>query len=206
MEELNELEQAILQYEVDRVGRQTILNQIATAKPKVPIQDEGRFGFEYECCYTIKLKIDRDTNHLLFKRIIDEINKKENYIPDTIKKENCVTMPNNFLGNYTEYWHKEKYIKVVCSFFEKEVLERYLKTKKLKRSFNVNKATQRYICKQCNLKYKLGEMGECQSCLLTAAFYQLGDKQVCVMCFKHQFRDVYNVCMVCRDNIGPIYL
>lgn len=54
--------------------------------------------------------------------------KKDPYRTKTVKENNVIHEKNNFLGNYTEYWHKQdeqnkNYIRCIAIFTKKETIE-----------------------------------------------------------------------------------
>ncbi|HLJ30999.1 MAG TPA: hypothetical protein VKU36_01050 [Candidatus Babeliales bacterium] len=129
---LGKIEKQIFLREVDRIGKKAALLQIQKTKDPKPL--EGKFcGFTIYPCFVITSQFRPKSDDPLATLIFDTIarkEKEEGYIPEQIKKTNnngChITLPNNRIENYTQYWHKEdkigKYIELQSKFTDKERL------------------------------------------------------------------------------------
>lgn len=131
---LGKIEKQIFLREVKRIGKKVALLQIKKTKdPQLCIKND-KCRLMLFPCFTITTHIKNQTTDALYKLIITKIKEKEaknGYIPEHIQKTTSTAvssiMPNNFLENYTCYWHKKDhtnipYIELLSNFNDKKSL------------------------------------------------------------------------------------
>lgn len=131
--QFNEIEKQIFLKEVNRIGKEAALQQIQNTKDPERIDDGLRCAIRFYPCFIITSQF-RPSSHdslttLVMQTIADQ-EKKNGYIPEHIKKSNhlgiSITMPNNFLGKYSRYYHKKDqngtYIELKSTFDDKQSL------------------------------------------------------------------------------------
>lgn len=140
--QLTEMEKLIFLDKVNELGREAILNIIEkpTKSKKTIKNNKPTKNNEEIPCLIITTKIRKDQTDELATLIINSIQKQETvygYVPEQKfeKKDGGghLTLPTNYLGNYTRYWHKEdtkgEYIELHSTFTYKpslmEVLNNY---------------------------------------------------------------------------------
>jgi hypothetical protein len=130
---LSDIERLIVRNKIDKIGKDTILDMIHTPRNSSDTHNE------FTQLPTVT-KIRKNKTDCLSLSIIDAIQeqeKKHKYIPEQIseKKDGVwhITIPTNYFGNYTRYWHKKdskgEYIELHSSFTYKpalmEVIDEY---------------------------------------------------------------------------------
>ena len=123
---LTQLEKLILFYKIQKIGKNVVLEMIEVTNDNSNRTDESK-GLPTRT----KIRKNRDDHFAI--SIINAIKaqeKKYGYIPAQIseKKDGVwhITIPTNYLGNYTRYWHKEDnkgaYIELYSAFMYKPAL------------------------------------------------------------------------------------
>ena len=140
--QLSEMEKLIFLHKVNELGREAILNIIEkpTKSKKNTKNNEDIKNNEEIPCLIITTKIRKDQTDELATFIMNLIQQQETkygYVPEqkSEKQDDVwhITMPTNYLGNYTCYWHKVdnkgEYIELHSTFTYKpslmEILNNY---------------------------------------------------------------------------------
>lgn len=124
--QLNEIEKLIVWLKMQKISKKTTLDMLQ------PITDRGYTKDESKTFPTLT-KIRKNSSDTLSLFIIQAIKEQEEeygYVPEQIseKKDGVwhITIPTNYLGNYTRYWHKKdskgEYIELYSSFIYKPAL------------------------------------------------------------------------------------
>jgi hypothetical protein len=131
---LGPIEKQIFFKEVERIGKKAALRQIKETKDSKLDTRDDRCHLTLFPCFTLITHVnpqEKDAFSQLVVKTIKEKEEKKGYIPEHIEKITPngvqVTMPNNFIENYTRYWHKKNhqnipYIELLSSFTDKKVL------------------------------------------------------------------------------------
>lgn len=104
--QLNEIEKLIVWFKIKKISKEMVLNMIA---------DSTDTKNESKCLPTLtKIRKNRTDDFATFIiNAIQEQEKEYGYVPEQIsKKKNGVwhiTIPTNYIGNYTRYWHKNDF-------------------------------------------------------------------------------------------------
>lgn len=125
-DQLNEIEKLIVLHKVKKLSKPTCLNMIEQKKDHQDITYEAQ-------CFPTNTKIYKSQTDNFALLIINSIKAQESeygYVPKQIseKKDGVwhITIPNNYLGNYTQYWHKKdhkgEYIELHSTFTHKPSL------------------------------------------------------------------------------------
>ncbi len=115
---LNWRDQQIFLYEIERVG-------IKDMKEQLGISYQTKHNFEYlHCLIIVELKLYPSHKNVLTKILYEAVAMKEN-------AKNYIPNQDNFLSDYTQYWHEEDdnkdyYIRYKSIFTEQKELEKIL--------------------------------------------------------------------------------
>jgi hypothetical protein len=121
---LSEIEKLIVWNKIKKLGKETILDMIHIDNPN--IHDE----FTNLPTLTKIRKNKTDYLSLSIISTIEQQEKEHTYAPEqiSVKKDGVwhITLPNNYFGNYTRYWHKKdsrgEYIELYSLFTYKPAL------------------------------------------------------------------------------------
>ncbi|HSC25481.1 MAG TPA: hypothetical protein VLB80_04680 [Candidatus Babeliales bacterium] len=131
---LGNIEKQIFLREVSRISKKSALHAIKTTPNPTPITDGVRLGYRSYPCFTITSQFrTTQTNDQLARLVIATITQKDQkrpYMPKAIENLDqfgyCVIGANNYLDNYTQYWHETDdegpYIKLISMFTDKQSL------------------------------------------------------------------------------------
>jgi hypothetical protein len=123
---LSEIEKLIVWKKIKKIGKETVLDMIHTPKNNSDTHHE----FTDLPTVTKIRKNKTDSFSLSIINAIEQQEKEYGYIPQQISEKKRgkwhITLPTNYLGNYTRYWHKTdsrgEYIELYSSFSCKPAL------------------------------------------------------------------------------------
>jgi len=123
---LSEIEKLIVWNKIKKIGKKTVLDMIHTPRHNSDAHDE----FTNLPTSTKIRKNKTDDFSLIIINAIEHQEKEYGYTSELIaeKKRGTwhITLPTNYLGNYTRYWHKKdfkgEYIELYSSFTCKPAL------------------------------------------------------------------------------------
>jgi hypothetical protein len=124
--QLNEIEQLIVWRKIKKVGKPMILQMIQPTTDNSDATDESK---SLPTLTKIR-KNSTDNCDIFIINAITEQEKEYGYVPKQINEKIDgvwhITIPTNYIGNYTRYWHKEdakgKYIELYSTFTDHEAL------------------------------------------------------------------------------------
>ncbi len=123
--QLNEIEQLIVWRKIRKVGKPMILHMIQPTDTSNLIDESKSLP-----TLTKIRKNSTDSCDLFIINAIKKQEKKYGYVPEQISKKIDgvwhITIPTNYIGNYTRYWHKHdakgKYIELYSAFTDQAAL------------------------------------------------------------------------------------
>jgi hypothetical protein len=124
--QLNEIEKLIVWRKIKKIGKPMVLSMIQPTTDNPDKKDESK---NLPTVTHIR-KNSTDRCDIFIINTINEQEKDYGYVPKQIsKKKNGVwhiTIPTNYIGNYTRYWHKEdaegEYIELYSNFTDQQAL------------------------------------------------------------------------------------
>lgn len=113
--QLNEIEKLIVWRKIKKIGKPMVLSM--TESTNLPTATHIR-------------KNSTDRCDIFIINTIKEQEKEHGYVPEQINKKHDgvwhITIPTNYIGNYTRYWHKQdtegEYIELYSNFTDKQAL------------------------------------------------------------------------------------
>ena len=123
--QLNEIEQLIVWRKIKKVGNPMILHMIQPTDTSNLIDESKSLP-----TLTKIRKNSTDSCDLFIMNAIKEQEKEYGYVPEQISKKINgiwhITIPTNYIGNYTRYWHKQdakgEYIELYSTFTDQAAL------------------------------------------------------------------------------------